>query len=520
MDYILNRIFDSPIQVAFPDAEWSIPEIGDTTARLPINSSPDAVIYEYAYRRYEDPLYLPIIEKSKRVLDLSSHTGPPGLLYDLDAQAAPKAERKPESINFFDNGIGVLRLKAGDDMNQLILLSGESRSHGHPDKLTIILYALGDVVLPDPGVIFPYQDPLDPTWYSTTLSTCTLTVDEKSQIDYGSLYKYKGATPPVTPQLVFGPAATMGIQRAYTCTCYPGVTMDRSVFATPEYIADLYGAFSQDAHKYDLAWHLRGQLTSDLQFQPMTFSTPVADGYNSMADVRHVSTDKAWSATAERDGKDVRLLAAGGMDTDVIAATGHYRGGIGYGRKDELPPAILERRTKDASTLYGNAVDVSGTKDGYLKAVTQEGGLDKGYGLLQVQTMKGTDLCFTSYRPGTYKAGGMETDAEQAFVLMDGKNVRAMFLAGGKVLKAAGGAIERSEPGLAYVEKTGTGTYIVGNPSGNDATVTVTLPELSGLKGYLLDDKGARKGPASVTNSSPNSCTVELKAASKVEFSQ
>jgi len=320
--------------------------------------------------------------------------------------------------------------------------------------------------------------------------------------------------------LVFGPAATMGIQRAYTCTCYPGVTMDRSVFATPDYIADLYGAFSQGAHKYDLAWHLRGQLASDLQFQPMTFPDPVADGYNALADVRHVSTDKPWSATVERDGKDVRLLAAGGIETDVIAATGHYRGGIGYGCKDEFPPAILERRTKDASTLYGNAVDISGTKDGYLKGVTQEGGLDKGYGLLQVQTVKGTDLCFTSYRPGLYKVGALETDAQQAFVVMDGQNVRAMYLAGGKGLKTAGGSIERSEPGLAYVEMTGTGTYTVGNPSGNDATVTVTLPGLSGLKGYLLDDKGARTGPASVKNSSPTSVTVDLKAASKVEFSQ
>jgi hypothetical protein len=165
-------------------------------------------------------------------------------------------------------------------------------------------------------------------------------------------------------------------------------------------------------------------------------------------------------------------------------------------------------------------VDISGTKDGYLKGVIQAGGMDKGYGLLQIQTVKGTDLCFTAYRPGTYKAGALETDAQQAFVVMDAQDVRAMYLAGGKVLKTAGGDLERSEPGLAYVEMTGTGTYIVGNPSGNDATVTVTLPALSGLKGYLLDNKGARSGPASVKNSSPTSLTVELKAASKVEFSQ
>ena len=37
---------------------------------------------------------------------------------------------------------------------------------------------------------------------------------------------------------------------------------------------------------------------------------------------------------------------------------------------------------------------------------------------------------------------------------MDGHNVRALYLGGGKTLKAAGATIQRSEPGLAYVELT------------------------------------------------------------------
>ena len=106
------------------------------------------------------------------------------------------------------------------------------------------------------------------------------------------------------------------------------------------------------------------------------------------------------------------------------------------------------------SALYGTAVDFSGQREGHVKSVVQEGGLSEGYGLLKVETAKGTDLCFAAYRPGTYKTGGLETDAAQAMVVMNGQHVRAMYLGGGKTLKAAGATIERNESGLAYVRKS------------------------------------------------------------------
>ena len=222
---LLKRIFDSPIQMAYPDAEWTIPEIGDTTSRLPISVCGDSVIYEYAYRRYKNPLYLPIIDKVNKSLSLTIHQAPPSLLYDLDASkdaAAAAASRNFDSVNFFDNGVGVLRVKGAEGINQLILLSGLCRDHGHPDKLAIDLFGLGDVLLPDGGVIFPYSDPLDAAWYHhRTLSVCDLTVDESSQIYSGNLYTHKGMQRPDAPQLVFGPASTMGLQRANTTTTYP-----------------------------------------------------------------------------------------------------------------------------------------------------------------------------------------------------------------------------------------------------------------------------------------------------------
>ena len=138
-------------------------------------------------------------------------------------------------MNFTDVGYGVLRTTGLAGPNSLLLEYGPSRSHGHPSKLAIDLYGLNDVLLPLPGVIFPYNDPLDVKWYWTTLANCTLTVDETSQLYNSTLWQHRGLAQPQAAQTVYGPASTFGIERAWSDTVYPatiavgsGVTMDRA----------------------------------------------------------------------------------------------------------------------------------------------------------------------------------------------------------------------------------------------------------------------------------------------------
>jgi len=270
--------------------------------------------------------------------------------------------------------------------------------------------------------------------------------------------------------------------------------MDRAVFMTPDYVADIFGAFARLPRKMDLCWHIRGELATDLTFKPFDFPKPVERGYVELADPRHTQTDKAWSASFTREGKTARFLAAGGTETNVIVGAGH----LGL----ERPTTIIQRRNV-ASTVYGNVVDISGAKDGYVKGVEIEGGLDKGYALMKIKTPTGEDLCFVSYRPGKYKVGGIETDAQQAMVLMDGIHVRAMYLGGGRVLRVGGRAsIHRSppglriDPGLAFVEKMETGAYVLGNPSPSEAEISIDLSPLKGGEAYALDAAGKRAGEA------------------------
>ena len=556
-DCIFKYMFDFPILMSYPDLTTpgendahreSMLECPYPTQLKTFGAPPN--YYEYAYRRYRDPVYLSIINNpgerayladptplppppapgapttspsapaiiSQRHLNLTKvGVVPPSLLYDLDP-AEGKAIPAAPSVNYTLVGFGILRMPAVDGSgNQSLILSyGPSAQHGHPDKLHIDLYAFNDLLMPSPGVSFPYNDIRLPKWYKSTLAHNTLTVDEKSQDYLGANRK----TTAHADQVIFAPASTVGLQRAWTDSVYAGVTMDRAVFMTSNYLADIFGAFSAFPHKYDLAWHIRGVATSDLTFKPIQFD-PSVNGYNWFTSVRAAdATDKPWMVTSTRDNHVARLHVAGAAGTQVIIG----EGGIYVDDTSKEPgrkptaPTIIERRENSTATVYGNALDYSGIKEGYVKGVTQEGGLNAGYAVLNVKTTAGTDRCFATYRPGNYTVGDLKTDGLQAFVGMNGNEPQDLYLAGGKFLSVGGASITRSEPGLAYVEKTQEGNFIVGNPSSTAATVTVTLRALDGLKAYNMDEKGKQGSPAALKSSGNHAFVIQLAANSRVEF--
>jgi hypothetical protein len=474
----LKRMLDSALLLANPDSTLTVPCLRDSGPFSIIDergwlNGEIGASYNCGYRRYRNPQYLPVLHNASEHLGMTVHSGPPFIKDQLPA-VSPASVVPMQNVNYYATGYGVLRIAEGALTNSLLMQFGSSCSgHDHPSLLGLNLYTWGDTLMPFPGVIFPYNDPLDVKWYWTTMANCTMEVDQDDQLYGGNRYrKYPGAPMPTnSPQLVYAPATTLGMQRAYSICVYPGTTLDRSLFMTACYMADLFGGFSSVPRTYDLAWHFRGAVTPDLPLVTMQFAEPVPNGYNALDNVRHAMADKAWSAAVTFHEKPLKFFAAAGAGTEVIVGDGHFNG------YKEHPPTILERRVKQNTTLYGNVMDLSGQAGGYVKSVAQEGGLEAGYGLLKVETVNGTDLCFATYRPGTYKAGGLETDAQQAMVVMAGQKVRALYLGGGKTLQVAGVSISRSEPGLAYVEKLENGTFVVGNPSPSDATVTVVLPD-------------------------------------------
>ena len=210
--------------------------------------------------------------------------------------------------------------------------------------MAIDVYALGDQTMPFPGVIFPYGNPLDFNWYWITLGNNALVVDGTSQLYNANKYKYPKGTPdPVGIQLVFAPASTFGMERAWSNTIQPGVIEDRSVFLTPNYLADIFGGFS------DAPAPVRHRLAHPRQDdhhasrQAYAFPSPAAPGYNAITNLTHATTDQAWTATvATLNNQTIRFLAPGGTSTDVFLGNGHYF--TKHATDDEFPPVIVERR--------------------------------------------------------------------------------------------------------------------------------------------------------------------------------
>jgi hypothetical protein len=402
-------------------------------------------------------------------------------------------------VNLFSVGFGILRMADDPAQSMLTLLYGRSHSHGHPDKLAFDLYALGDRFMLDPGSIW-YEQPLYRGWYYNTLAHNTMVIDEANQQMCGAKL------------LTFAPGRTMGIQRAATDEAYPGVTMDRSMFFTPNYVADIFGAFGQIPHKMDLAFHARGELNSTLSLQP--YAVPPekrAVGYAALIDLKSAKTDQAWTADIKTKKGTARFVSAGGTPTEVMIGGGHY------GR--ENPPTIILRRDDTKTTVYGNAIDISGAKEPYVKSVMQDGSLEKGYGLLTVNTVKGADLCFTAFRAGTHTVGEIETDGQQAFVTRDGSNIHSMVLAGGTTLKVGDVTLTRSAPGLASIEQTESGNYLLANPSPKEAKITVKFAALNGLESHQLDGNNKRTGKANVTTEN-GGMTFTLAPLQQIEFAK
>ena len=398
-DSIFKYMFDFPLLFAYPDL--TLPAEADLHRDYLINNL-TASLYDYAYRRYRDLRYLDVIGAAgghevralssggqlpkvvhttgARHLDLTNiGSVPPSLFYDLDKDAAGPPLSFPDA-NFPIVGFGILRVPSRQDRTSSLILSyGPSGSHGHPDKLSIDLFANGDVLMPSPGIDFPYfNNDRIPSWYHTTLSHNTLTVDESPQSDGGS----GGGLAAHAEQLVFAPSARVGLERASTDTAYDGVIMDRAVFLTDGYLADLFAAFSAKPHTFDLAWHVSGDAASKLPFAPFQFGPSPAKGYSVLANVRATESGAEAFAIDFRHVDHVsRLMAPAGASTKVIAGDGgffvDFTSSAPHGRPEV--PTIIERRAGLGSTIFANVLDISDEPSGFVKTVAQQGGPDEGY---------------------------------------------------------------------------------------------------------------------------------------------
>jgi len=231
----------------------------------------------------------------KQLLDIASQQG--SFIVSDEGLATAKAvyQEKMQPFNFKsillhdgskgdEGGIGILRSGKANEQTCLTFKgTSHGLSHGHYDKLSIVLYDNGNKVLTDYGAVrFLNIEPKNGgnytrennSWGMQTIAHNTVTVDNKSDFNgefkisskYHSDINYFNTKNPEVQVI-------SGVER----NAYPGVVLNRTTalitnigFEYPITI-DLFQVKSDTIHQLDLPFYYNGQMVvTDIEYQKNT----------------------------------------------------------------------------------------------------------------------------------------------------------------------------------------------------------------------------------------------------------
>ncbi|NOZ22033.1 MAG: hypothetical protein GXP25_13205 [Planctomycetes bacterium] len=271
-----------------------------------------------------------------KVRDIESLLYTPGEVAKVDAP--------PMKTHLFKgSGIVVLRSPSTTDQIYVAFDYGpHGGGHGHPDKLGFVLCALGQQLAVDPGSI-SYAVPLHKRWYRQTIAHNTLTVDRESQ-------------KPTTGELLYmGSSPELQVACARTTEAYPGVDFTRAIVVIAnDCVLVIDNVKSDTEHLYDIAFHIRGELKTDLDLQPPAAPVGDTNGYDVLEEVKvakgspllHAELTLADTEKGAKGPMGVRMLCAGAEGGEVITALGR-----GNPPTERVPCVILRKKAKEANCI-------------------------------------------------------------------------------------------------------------------------------------------------------------------------
>lgn len=325
-DEVYRSLYETPLLYVYPDLTY--PAVNDS------NRSSIAgrhAMYEIAHARFGDELFVSVAERGNR-------NSLEALLWGVDE--LPPAPALAQSSHSFDGvGATVLRHGTGEDQTYVHMAWGpHGGGHGHPDKLSMILWALNTELAPDPGRL-AYGASLHHTWYKQTVSHSTVALDERSQ------------RPAEGRLLAFHDGEIARIARAEVDTAYPGVMMRRTLILADDYLIDLFDLDAGEPRVADWVYHNIGEHAPHFDTTALDGSLGEDDGYQHITDVRTAALDGNWRTDFEMEGTGrVRLTMLGEEGTRVYLGSGLTGRGI------EPIPSLVVRRETDA-TAWLSAIE-------------------------------------------------------------------------------------------------------------------------------------------------------------------
>jgi hypothetical protein len=393
-DPVYQSLYAGPLQYTFPDGNF--PAINDSS-KMSIGGQHR--LYEIAYTRFQDPNFAWVAAFGQRGSREAFLWG----VDELPTVAAPKLASK----QFNGLGAAVLRVGEGAQAAYAHLDYGpHGGGHGHPDKLVVALYALGQEIAPDPGCL-AYAAALHQTWYTQSLAHNVIVVDGKSQQPTEGQCDLFAAWPEVA------------LASASCATAYPGVTLERTVLLTPTYLLDLHAAASDQPHVYDYVWHNLGEMTPGVPVQPRAGTLGNNAGYQHFTGLQQGSGAQDWSVDFKTEGGAVRLTMVGAPGTELYFGSGLA------GRPPQPCPMLVARR-QARETLFASVINFSPAAPEVtgltLVPVTVDGQRVSDRQAIAVKVSRGEaeDWLLVSRVPGPKRFGEFVTTARGCFISRQG----------------------------------------------------------------------------------------------------
>jgi hypothetical protein len=321
----LRKLFDGPLALAMPNRV--LPNFSDSDF---VDVTRQADLYELAFTRYGDPRYAELIAGTKADSLNALLVG---------TRPLPAVQRgAAESHNYTEAGYAVLQVGGGPEATWAAFKYGpHGGGHGHPDKLSFILYARGKVIGVDPGT-GKYGVPIHAGWQRTSIAHNTLTVDETDQ------------QPTTGHCLAFESHPGWAAAMADAGGIYNGLDYRRAVAlagANLVLVLDLVKA--DHPHNFDLAWHNAGAWLAP----PTGEAVPMPDknGYRYLQDV--VKTTGALPPLG------LAPLTIGVAVTS--AQPGETWAGTGAGNTSAERVPCVVRRIKGREAVVAWAIALDGT---------------------------------------------------------------------------------------------------------------------------------------------------------------
>lgn len=311
----LKSLWLGPINLAYPNGQFPVFHDSD-----PTNLDGWKDMFSWGYKYFKDSV-------------LGLYAGNKG------QSDAAKAELKSCDLS----GAGIAVLRGGTPENPICAMMDygpHGEHHGHPDKLNIVLYALGRELVLDPGRL-TYSVPEYESWARTTVAHNTVVIDERNQKPDTGKIIYFQETPAFTAAFAVSTGAV------------PGVLLKRFMVLSGELLIDVVAVESKRLQQIDWVLHGYGTVDSSLPLKERKSPLGTGSGYQHLTALREGKGQDAVFTLVVKDGKPHRVYCLD--NPPAVLVTGE---GIGYSLQNRNP--FIMRRQSAENAVFLTVHDLSG----------------------------------------------------------------------------------------------------------------------------------------------------------------